>query len=59
MKCTNCHQHGHQRHNCTEPYKPTRCHMCGAQGHTETRCPQKMCLTVRRYIIKIYYVITV
>ncbi|XP_043591403.1 uncharacterized protein LOC122571556 [Bombus pyrosoma] len=45
MKCTNCYRHGHQRHNCTEPYKPIRCHMCGAQGHTETRCPQKMCLT--------------
>ncbi|XP_071858904.1 uncharacterized protein isoform X1 [Bombus fervidus] len=48
MKCTNCHQQGHQRHNCTEPYKPIRCHMCGTQGHTETRCPQKMCLTCGR-----------
>ncbi|KOX67507.1 Zinc finger CCHC domain-containing protein 7 [Melipona quadrifasciata] len=45
MKCTKCHQQGHQRHNCPGPYKPLRCHMCGTQGHTETRCPQKMCLT--------------
>lgn len=46
MKCTNCHQPGHQKHNCPEPYKPLRCYMCGIQGHIETRCPQKMCLTV-------------
>lgn len=48
MKCTNCHQPGHQKHNCPEPYKPLRCYMCGIQGHIETRCPQKMCLTCGR-----------
>ncbi|CAK9832912.1 Zinc finger CCHC domain-containing protein 7 [Anthophora retusa] len=44
-KCSYCHKHGHQKHNCPEPYKPLRCRMCGTQGHAETRCPQKMCLT--------------
>ncbi|KOC58930.1 Zinc finger CCHC domain-containing protein 7 [Habropoda laboriosa] len=45
MKCSYCHKQGHQKHNCRESYKPIRCHMCGTQGHTDTRCPQKMCLT--------------
>ncbi|XP_015434716.1 PREDICTED: uncharacterized protein LOC107190432 [Dufourea novaeangliae] len=45
VKCNNCNQAGHQSYNCSEPYKPLRCRMCGTQGHTETRCPQKMCLT--------------
>ncbi|CAK9797773.1 Zinc finger CCHC domain-containing protein 7 [Anthophora plagiata] len=44
-KCSYCHKHGHQKHNCPEPYRPLRCRMCGTQGHAETRCPQKMCLT--------------
>ncbi|XP_031838599.1 uncharacterized protein LOC116429614 [Nomia melanderi] len=45
VKCNNCDQTGHQLYNCPYPRKPARCHMCGTQGHTETRCPQKMCLT--------------
>ncbi|XP_076648882.1 uncharacterized protein LOC143356793 isoform X2 [Halictus rubicundus] len=45
VKCNNCNEAGHQTYNCSLPRKPPRCYMCGTQGHTETRCPQKMCLT--------------
>ncbi|XP_076375487.1 uncharacterized protein LOC117219401 [Megalopta genalis] len=45
VKCNNCNKEGHQTYNCTEPRKPPRCHMCGTQGHTERKCPKKMCLT--------------
>ncbi|XP_076290434.1 uncharacterized protein LOC143213938 isoform X2 [Lasioglossum baleicum] len=45
VKCNNCNDVGHQTYHCTLPRKPPRCYMCGTQGHTETRCPQKMCLT--------------
>ena len=45
MTCNNCHQKGHPAHSCPEPRKLPRCHICGIEGHTESRCPQKMCLT--------------
>lgn len=45
MTCNNCHRKGHPAHSCPEPRKPPRCHICGIEGHTESRCPQKMCLT--------------
>ncbi|XP_076686248.1 uncharacterized protein LOC143378399 isoform X2 [Andrena cerasifolii] len=45
VTCNNCHRKGHLAHSCPEPRKPPRCHICGIEGHTESRCPQKMCLT--------------
>jgi len=45
VKCSNCHQNGHRRYDCPTLCKPPCCYMCGMKGHTESRCPQKMCLT--------------
>ncbi|XP_024873887.1 uncharacterized protein LOC112459343 isoform X2 [Temnothorax curvispinosus] len=45
VKCTNCHQEGHQRYDCLSPRRISCCHMCGMKGHMEFRCPQKMCMT--------------
>lgn len=45
VKCTHCHQYGHQRYHCPEPRRTPKCYMCGTEGHTEVRAPQKMCLT--------------
>ncbi|XP_018398231.1 PREDICTED: uncharacterized protein LOC108776197 [Cyphomyrmex costatus] len=45
VKCTNCHQEGHRRYDCSSPRRPPTCYMCGMKDHTEVRCPQKMCLT--------------
>nr|XP_003699403.1 PREDICTED: uncharacterized protein LOC100881772 isoform X1 [Megachile rotundata] len=44
-KNNHCNYPGRQRHNYAEQSKPPRCHMCGSEGHTEARCPEKMCLT--------------
>lgn len=45
VKCTNCHQDGHRRCDCPAPRRPSCCYMCGMQGHSEFRCPKKICLT--------------
>jgi len=45
IKCRNCNQNGHQRKDCPMSFKPPCCYMCGMQGHTESRCPRKCCLT--------------
>lgn len=44
VKCTNRHQDDHQLYD-SSPRKMSCCFMCGVKGHTESRCPQKMCLT--------------
>ncbi|XP_070151928.1 uncharacterized protein [Polyergus mexicanus] len=45
IRCTNCHQDGHQRYDCPVPRKTPCCYICGNKGHVESRCPQKICLT--------------
>lgn len=45
VRCTNCHQDGHQRYDCPVPRKTPCCYICGNKGHVESRCPQKICLT--------------
>ncbi|XP_066583650.1 uncharacterized protein [Prorops nasuta] len=45
VTCTNCQHIGHAQYDCPKPQKPLCCHMCGIQGHTVDKCPQKMCLT--------------
>lgn len=44
VRCTNCHKDGHQRYDCSSPRRTSCCYMCGMKGHTESQCPQKMCL---------------
>lgn len=44
-RCTLCHCDGHTWATCSKPRKPAQCYMCGIEGHSEPRCPQKMCLT--------------
>ncbi|XP_011686198.1 PREDICTED: uncharacterized protein LOC105448969 isoform X2 [Wasmannia auropunctata] len=44
-KCTNCQQEGHRHYMCPMVRKSPCCYMCGMKGHTESRCPRKMCLT--------------
>ncbi|KAE8747176.1 hypothetical protein FOCC_FOCC006174 [Frankliniella occidentalis] len=43
-KCVNCNQFGHKVKFCPAPRKLVVCHMCGVPGHSEPRCPKKMCL---------------
>ncbi|KAK3920133.1 Zinc finger CCHC domain-containing protein 7 [Frankliniella fusca] len=43
-KCVNCNDFGHKAKFCPAPRKLVVCHMCGAPGHSEPRCPKKMCL---------------
>jgi len=45
IRCRNCNQTGHHRKDCPILFKTPCCHMCGMEGHTEHRCPQKCCLT--------------
>lgn len=44
IRCLNCHQMGHIRSKCKEPYKPPVCYMCGETGHLEPRCRKTICL---------------
>ncbi|RZF43987.1 hypothetical protein LSTR_LSTR007259 [Laodelphax striatellus] len=43
-RCDRCRQFGHVARFCIEPVKPLLCHMCGEQGHRESRCPERRCL---------------
>lgn len=45
IRCSNCHQDGHQRSDCTVTRRTLTCYMCGKKGHTESRCSLKICLT--------------
>ncbi|XP_011859733.1 PREDICTED: uncharacterized protein LOC105557171 isoform X2 [Vollenhovia emeryi] len=45
IKCVNCLGSGHQRYDCMLPRKWSCCYMCGMKNHTDSECPQKMCLT--------------
>lgn len=53
IRCYVCKKGGHTGFNCKDRYKPEICIMCGAEGHTVTRCNNKCCLTVS--LIKVMF----
>lgn len=46
LRCVNCNERGHIKKECRAPIRAIVCRMCGATGHKEPRCPNKICLRV-------------